>query len=483
MTATAVVAVLVLGAAAYVVARAALVGFTYDEAFTWAHYLTAPLRTVVFFAGPVAANNHTLNSILMRASSAVFGDSELSLRLPNVLAFAVYAWAVVAVIRMLTSTAARLLAAALLLCNPFLLELFSLARGYGLATAFVMGGIALLARSQTARDDAGRFAFAALVCGGLAVVSNVALLNFFVPFAAVATYACLRSGGAGDGRRPTGIRRLAPFAIVIGLVGLYAAVAVLRLRRLNELYYGGRTGFWRDTVDSLARCWLYLQPYSRRIEPMLVAVACAILAAAAVLAFAAPGGAFDRHRALMRGLLVTVAGGCLAAVVAHRAFGTPYPINRTASWILPCVMVLAALVVDAVATSERRAPAAAAASLAFVLSAASLAHFAASANTSFAILQFPDADTKQMLVDLGSLRDAPPGARGAEPIRLLASWQLVPAIEYGRVTRALTWLAPVTSDADRPDAAFLSPGDAARAADMTVTRRYPRTGNLLAIRR
>lgn len=187
---------LAAAALAYVVARAIEVPFTYDESHSYLHYVGAPLRTIVFFHGDVDANNHTLNSLLMTLAARWAGRSELALRLPNVAAFAGYAAAALFLIRRLRHAGSRTLGAVLLLLNPFVLELFSLARGYGIALAFVLGSLTAL----TAAIELGpgeepaalrRLSLAtALAC--CSVFANLAFLDYLCPLLGVVFVARFR---------------------------------------------------------------------------------------------------------------------------------------------------------------------------------------------------------------------------------------------------------------------------------------------------
>ena len=471
--ATALIAVV---AGAYVAARAVSVGFTYDEAYTLAQYVDAPLATIVGFQG-AEANNHTLNSLAMRGAKSVAGSSELALRLPNVLAFAGYAIAVLALTRRLRHPLARLLAAALLLLNPFLLELFSLARGYGLGLCAMMVSLALLA---PAADPvlAPRRALSRLAVGvgvaGLAVVANLAFLYFLVPYLIAA---CAR--GWSRWRELRTEREKPPAAVLAlsagwtAIVAVYGVVAIRRLQSSRSLYYGGARGFWSDTVDSLLRCWLYLQSYSSAARPLLLVFVVLVLVGGVWLAFRGnPPVEFLR----LAGFLL-LAGGALT-VVSHALFGTPFLVNRTAAWMLPCFLWLAALELDAT-LSLSRGPRTAAAALGGILLVGTGVHAALSATLGFAILQSHDADTKQMLADLERLHAG--GLGSGRSIALDASWELVPSIAYYRDRRPLPWLGTVAENTQPADAAFLSPRDAERLGRMTPVKRYERTGNVLAV--
>jgi uncharacterized membrane protein len=186
---TAFAAVLAAACLAYVGARAAKVPFTYDESYSYFHYVGAPLRTVLLFQGDVSANNHSLNSILMTLFARVAGSSELALRLPNVLAFVGYAASVLYLIRRLQHTVSRILCAVLLLMNPFVLEIFSLARGYGLALSFVLASIAALAAAldpELGEHLALRRITLATALACASAVGNLAFLDYLLPFLFVA---------------------------------------------------------------------------------------------------------------------------------------------------------------------------------------------------------------------------------------------------------------------------------------------------------
>ncbi len=350
----------------YVGARAASVGFTYDEAHSFFHFVGAPLSTIVGFGGDADANNHTLNSLLMTLTSRAFGNSELALRLPNVLAFVGYGAAVLALMRRLRHSTSRVLGGVLLLLNPFLLEIFSLARGYGLAIGFVVGSLAALAAAvDPGSGDAiarRRLAQAIALAAG-AVFANLACLNFFLPFAAVVVALRLRlwrrekALGEIPGRRAAAlVRALAGPAVWSGVVGLYAHTAITRLRAIEGLYYGGQTGFWSDTVVSLIRCWLYAEPYSAALTPVVAALVGLVLARGTVLVLRRSPGEPPGPLPLLRALAFLLVMGGAASVVEHGLFGTPYLINRTAAWMLPCFLLVLVLEVEIGLGSRARFP-------------------------------------------------------------------------------------------------------------------------------
>lgn len=118
----------------YVFIRAYTLSFTHDESLSF----TIIARNSHWTK---AANHHVLNTTLMSLSSFLFGNKEFSLRLPNVLSFILYLTGSFFIYRSSKNNWLFFLAISLTLLNPFLIEFFSLARGYGLSLAFMLMGL------------------------------------------------------------------------------------------------------------------------------------------------------------------------------------------------------------------------------------------------------------------------------------------------------------------------------------------------------
>src|SRR5579871_1048125 len=140
----------------YVAIRADLLSFTSDEAISFRIFHS-------YTAAAGRANNQLANTVLMQWSQDLFGESELALRLPNVLAFGLYAAGSLALLASLRRRSAIVLGAALLLADPFLLDFFGLARGYGISLAFAAVALGALATRTPS------LLRPALVCGGCVV--------------------------------------------------------------------------------------------------------------------------------------------------------------------------------------------------------------------------------------------------------------------------------------------------------------------------
>ncbi len=126
----------------WAVARACVQSVTMDEADT---YLKFVGRAEIFHWFP-AANNHILNSALIRLFTSIFGLSHLTLRLPALLGAGIYIAACLYLCVLLPDKISLTLP--LFVClvyNPFVADFFALARGYGMASAFLVCAIAAVA--------------------------------------------------------------------------------------------------------------------------------------------------------------------------------------------------------------------------------------------------------------------------------------------------------------------------------------------------
>jgi len=132
--------ILSAGLLTYSVLRAIHIPITHDEACTYLYYNHENNFRCFFDASCWTwANNHLLNTLFMQASTSMFGISDLSIRLPNLIAHALYLiFSILLVKRISKNLWLQLLGFVFLNFNLYLLEFFSLNRGYGLANGLLL---------------------------------------------------------------------------------------------------------------------------------------------------------------------------------------------------------------------------------------------------------------------------------------------------------------------------------------------------------
>ena len=133
-------------------------------------------------------NNHFLNTLLVKTSTARIHLTEFSMRLPSLLFGVLYLWAIYRLARRWFGRGAMFLAVVgLLALNPLVVDAMSEARGYGMGLAAWMWALSILAEGSTP-------AFAGVLLG----MSVAASLAFVTPVVALLlAAAAYRRGGLG----------------------------------------------------------------------------------------------------------------------------------------------------------------------------------------------------------------------------------------------------------------------------------------------
>ena len=118
--------ILMAGAFAYTLARAALLPIFHDEAYTYFTYGQASFPVILSELG----NNHILNTFFIKWSARLFGMSELSLRLPALGGHVLFLTGLYRALNLFLREKAFAAGVVFLTFNLFILELFSAGRGY-----------------------------------------------------------------------------------------------------------------------------------------------------------------------------------------------------------------------------------------------------------------------------------------------------------------------------------------------------------------
>lgn len=124
----------------YVLIRVFTVSVIHDEAITF--FISLKDFSSIFnftSLGAFAVNNHLLNTLLIKLFAAIFGEFQFFLRFPALLGFCLYLWFSVKISRLVFVKQWVIWAVIALTLNPFVLDFFSLARGYSLGLGLLMG--------------------------------------------------------------------------------------------------------------------------------------------------------------------------------------------------------------------------------------------------------------------------------------------------------------------------------------------------------
>jgi len=307
---------------AYVVGRSFSVGATIDEITTMQGARDLSFLDILSQSHPIA-NNHVLNTILIKALFSLGVSSLAIIRFPNVLSFVLYLYWGYKISSGKLSSFAGLGCFALLMCNPFLLDFFGLARGYGLSLGFMMG--ALYSGVEFLESRSTWSLIKALLLASLSVCSLFSMIYFWGGLAATLTLICFLR------RDRTALKKSIICCFIIGstLLGCIA-VPMFRLRESGSLYYGGNNSFYSDTLVSLARYGLY----SLDITPSVYLALNFCLGGGLLVSFISylKDAAWGSLKNAFIGVSVL---SVLLIILAHHLAGVFYPINRVGLFLYP----------------------------------------------------------------------------------------------------------------------------------------------------
>lgn len=316
---------------AFNIVRISSVSITHDEALTYQRYVSQSYDAIV--NNPqLTANNHILNSVLAKFFISTFADDIFFLRLPSLIGHIIYLLFSLLVARRLFRQNLWAIGCFLLLqLNPFMFEFWGLSRGYGLAIALLMGSLHfLLQYLQKHKPTTLIFSFLFLAAG---IYTNFSLLNVATGIITVLIVNVL----AINKKRftlNTAIVSAGALAAIYFLVS--RPIATLRARK--ELYYGGETGFIKDTIGSLLQESFYLKKNTDVVFIMAVCIAAlVILSGIAWIVKTVMAGNKEHITGLSLWLLLTVPA--FAILVQHWVFDTKFLIDRTALFFYPLFFV------------------------------------------------------------------------------------------------------------------------------------------------
>lgn len=317
--------------------RAWYLPLVHDEARTWLVYVLG--GEFLPFHAQWDAGNHVLVTATAWCAEELFGEAPIVLRLFSVLSFALYAWYGWRLSTRMRSTVITWSFHAAWICTPFLLDFFSLFRGYGPALAFLAMALYHLLEFMDAPREQRLWplllaATLGTWCSLNGILLGLAMLALVLPFIVI--------------QRRASNAALAVQWLVFGGAPMFLAVRYGQgLAERGALYYGSDAGWLDGTLASLTRPLLGTEAIGARWQ-LLVPV----LLALGVAVFAARSQGKD---ALRRPLLLVAALLCaevLGRMLMHVMWGTLYPIDRTALHLVPLALLFIAFAADQLADTR-----------------------------------------------------------------------------------------------------------------------------------
>ena len=320
--------------------RATHIGMTSDESYSFTRYVHEPYINIITYIDIIILpNNHILNTIGMKFFSSIFGISPVVLRFTNLLAFACYC---VAFLLWLKENARGIYYIPITVClffNPYMLDFFMLARGYGLGMCLMMMSIFAVSKLLNKKDIRLNDYYWPLSLAALAVWANFAFLNFYLGFCVVIeliiTYRRLEIKKLA---KENFFKKHQPVIVVTCI--LFAAIfwPMFQIMKAHQLY-GGMDGFWQNTVQSLIARSIYESIYPAWVT--LIINYFILLSIGTFILYLIFKLKTESRKTLINP--VVHAGfflllPALANILEHHLLKTEFPEDRTAVFYIPLFM-------------------------------------------------------------------------------------------------------------------------------------------------
>lgn len=321
----------------YVVYRAIYVPFCNDEAISFFTYISDGRFLPFYNAEDFSANNHLLNSFLAWITFKIFGIHVFVLRLPNVLAFVLYAFYAYKYAILFRAKQIQWVAfLALILSSYYFLDFFSLSRGYGLSYAFFLASLYHLLRAHKSQNLKTNIVLS-WVFITLATLANLAfLIGYFIWWG----FALLLLS-----QNKWTFKKIV-FGILPVLPAIWFIHYSLQLKMAGELYHGQIS-----LATSLWTLFTKLLPIESRVYFYCVLVFVLVLIGFACWVILKKGFLKVSKLHIVLGFFL---GNILGAVILKAIMDVPYPSSRTAlHWYLFFLIFLPVLV-NALAGTARK---------------------------------------------------------------------------------------------------------------------------------
>lgn len=404
----------------YLAVRAFTLSITHDESVTFSFlkedniYLTT-------------ANHHHLNTWLMHCFTGLFGNNVGVLRLPNLLAFALYFWSVVQLTKPLKNLVLFLAALSCFLLQPFLLEFFALARGYGLSIALLTTSLVFVVRLAHNFTDYKSFIknyWLSSVFGLLAVSANLGMINVYLCLQAlIVVQFLLHTYGSLEKKK-----ELRKFVVSILLLLIPLAFCVARLLELKankQLYYG--TNSLREAFDSLVYANSFVTIFKNEFSLILKVALIIVLILATVVLIQQK----DLKSPLFQATFLIVSVLALLQF-EHLLLNTKLPERRTALFIFPLVgFLITQLLIRAEQLKKIKTVLQ---TSSFVLILLPLVfNFSKGVNLTHTSTWKYDADAKDIFLKMEEI-----SSQSSDDISISNDWFLEPSLNFYRSTTAST---------------------------------------------
>jgi hypothetical protein len=314
---------------------------TYDESYSFR------LIRHQFRAMPGSPNNHWLNSFFMKLFNLLFGDEPGYLRLHSITSFPFFAHGIYRLTPFIRNRAAQFTFYCIAIFNPFVLDFFSLARGYAMAVTFQVWAILFLIQAAS-NIFSYRQWLKIIIVSAFSIAANLSYVYTVIGMTGVFFLHCIAANDIWSWFLNKH-KRIISLLFVLLILFSIADMLVIKLYNtdmdienhgfVNSLFYS----FWSSSL------------YFSRHESMALLLSYGTLMAItlSVLYFTVK---YIYHRKSNAGLIAAVIVGIIFILnlIFHFLFKVPYFEHRWAiQWYIPGLLSIHAAVSEWLISAKR----------------------------------------------------------------------------------------------------------------------------------
>lgn len=458
---------------AYTAYRAAVLSITWDEAFSYLQFV----RHEILFPEKyetMDANNHLLNTWLNIRFVKWFGVSELVLRLPALIAHLLFLFFSYKLVKNFENKWLVLASFLILNLNPYILDFFSLSRGYALSLGLMLASIYYI-YCFINNDYKTKHLLMAIFLGGLATAANFVLLNYFVVSFGLLTLFVLYNFKLEKNTKKF-IFSFVLSATIFSLFLLFFIPIALKLKDAGALFYGGNKGFWTDTFCTITDRSFYELGYNYWFQRFAKGfVILIMLATAGYIIMRFVQKQISKSVLMLSTLALLLGLSALSTIVQHQVLDTLYLLDRTAMFLVVLFNLLLVFFIVEFSKEKKQTTL-----VSYLAGGFAVFHFVLSFNLHYVLEWKSNADVTQMLSDLKKVVEIP---KEKMNVSICIPLSFDQSINYYRAVDNLTWINTVERSSKANylfDYLYLEPKDyvAANPDSITVINTYHTTNNI-----
>ena len=409
----------------FVFYRAYSLSLTHDEALSYFISKYSLLKIFTFdFNAP--SNSHLLYTLLLKGVVALFGNSEIVLRLPALFGFLIYIFFAYTLSRKMFEKWTAIISFILLTANPFIIDFFSLARGYSLALGLLLATF-YFAYQSIYSEAKLKYTVYALLPGLLAAMANFAfttpVIALWIGVGLISLIRAIHTSSYKQFFKQT----LLPFIITFIPTYFFVLRPLLFLKEKNELYLGGNHSFVIDTIWGLVRTSLYDKQYFAYADVVIMVILVLVVVTAELLLVMALKQKDSKTLRLLGFTFGVLALTIIGVLAENYIFNMPYVVERAAIYFIPLFMLAFCSLINGLKWGRY---------VGAIFALIALLHLSNSLNPNFTYNWKYDADTKAVVRDIDALHAETKGQRET----IVSEWLFDPSINYYSERRGISGL-------------------------------------------